>query len=84
MGNVAARQHDSAAILALQAGDGAQQGGLAAARGAQQADQLSGADVQRDVRQRGMAAEALHEMPDGEKCVVAFGHGASGLGTQAV
>jgi len=82
--DVAPGQHDGAAVLALEAGDGAQQGGLAAARGAQQAHQLPGADVERDVRQRGVAAKALHQMPDREKCGIAFGHGASGLGTKAV
>ncbi len=82
--DIAAGQHDRAAVLALQARDGAQQGGLAAARGTQQAHQFPGTDVERDVRQRGMAAEALHKMPDREKCGIAFGHGASGLGTKAV
>ncbi|MNG04823.1 hypothetical protein D3C84_879830 [compost metagenome] len=46
-------------ILALQAGDAAQQGGLAATRRPEQAHQLTGLDIQRNVIQRDESAETL-------------------------
>ncbi|KAG1585299.1 hypothetical protein G6F46_014870 [Rhizopus delemar] len=41
MGNIPARQHDGAAVLALQAGNGPQQGRLAATGRPQQRDELA-------------------------------------------
>ncbi|KAJ8138039.1 hypothetical protein OY671_008748, partial [Metschnikowia pulcherrima] len=58
---------NGAAVSALQPGDGAQQRGLAAARGAQQAHQFAGADIQRHIRQRRVATEALDEIADRKK-----------------
>ncbi|KAG0770748.1 hypothetical protein G6F22_017130 [Rhizopus arrhizus] len=52
MGNIPARQHDGAAVLALQAGNGPQQGRLAATGRAQQAHQLACPDIQRNIGQR--------------------------------
>ncbi|MNT24177.1 hypothetical protein D3C72_1596340 [compost metagenome] len=62
MGYIAARQHDGAAVLPFQPGDGAQQRRLPATRRPQQAHQLSGADIERNVSQRRVAAESLHKI----------------------
>jgi hypothetical protein len=45
--------------LRLQAGDDAQQGGLAAARRAEEADELALGDIQLDVAQGGERSEVL-------------------------
>ncbi len=68
---------DAAAVRLLQAGDGAQRRGLAAARGAEQGEQLALLDLEADVvdgEHRGrplallrlVAGEGLHEVVDGE------------------
>jgi hypothetical protein len=57
--NVAVTEVQLAAVLLLQPGDAAQQRGLAAARRAEQAHQLTGGDVEGDVIQRGEGAEAF-------------------------
>jgi hypothetical protein len=51
--------HDAAGALRLEAGDDAQQRGLAAARRAQQADELALVDREADVAKRDEAAEVL-------------------------
>ncbi|MNR17165.1 hypothetical protein D3C85_1338090 [compost metagenome] len=63
-GGVLPAQHHLASIGALQAGDDAQQRGLAAARGAQQRGQLAFVEVERDVVQRDEIAEMLLYVPD--------------------
>ena len=55
-----------AGVLRLQAGDHAQQRGLAAARGAEEADELALLHLQRDVVERGEGAEALGHRPDAQ------------------
>jgi hypothetical protein len=52
VGGVLAAEQDAAGVGRFQAGDDAQQRGLAAARRAQQRDQFAGVDVQVDVLQR--------------------------------
>jgi hypothetical protein len=51
--------HDAPGALGLQAGDDAQQRGLAAARRAEEADELALADRQVDVAQGDESAEVL-------------------------
>ena len=53
-----------ARILHLEAGDHPQQGGLAAARRAEEADELALLDGERDVVERGERAEALGDALD--------------------
>ena len=62
--DVAALLADRARGLRIEAGDGAQQGGLAAARGPEEADELALGDVERDVAEGGEVAEALGEVAD--------------------
>jgi len=57
--------HDAPGALRLEAGDDAQQRGLAAARGAEEADEFSLADRQADVAERREAAEVLGNSFDG-------------------
>lgn len=57
--NVAVAEVQLATVLLLQTGDAAQQRGLAAARRAEQAHQLTGGDVEGDVIQRSERAEAF-------------------------
>ena len=57
--DVAPGQFDAPGALHLEPGDDAQQRGLAAARGPEEADELALGDVQVDVAQRGEAAEVL-------------------------
>jgi hypothetical protein len=57
--DVAIAEVQLAAVLFFQTGDAAQQRGLAAARRAEQAHQLTGGDVEGDVIQRGESAEAF-------------------------
>ncbi|MCY1301176.1 hypothetical protein D9M70_507700 [compost metagenome] len=59
VGDIAPGKANGAAVLLFQASDAAQKGGLAAAGRAEQADQLSGADIQRHAVQRLEGAEAL-------------------------
>jgi hypothetical protein len=56
--------HDAAGALRLEAGDDAQQRGLAAARRAEQADELALGNRQADVAQRDEAAEVLRDSFD--------------------
>ena len=58
---------DAAAILQIEAGDGAQQSGLAAARRAEEADELAAMDVEIDAAQGLEGAEALGELADRDK-----------------
>ena len=55
---------DRAGGLRIKAGDGTQQGGLAAARRPQEADELALRDIERDVAEGGDVAEALVEVTD--------------------
>ena len=57
--HVAAGDLDAAGILHLEAGDHAQQRGLAAARRAEEADELARLHLERDVVERAEGAEAL-------------------------
>src|SRR6202158_4135737 len=57
--NVAPGLDDGSRVLRLQAGDDAQQGRLAAARGPEKGDQLAALDRQPDGFQRRKAAEGL-------------------------
>ncbi|MNF99832.1 hypothetical protein D3C84_827490 [compost metagenome] len=59
VGNVAIAQVQLAAVLLLQTGDAAQQGGLATARRPQQTHQLTGRHVEGHVIQRGEGAKTL-------------------------
>ena len=59
MRDVLAMQRDLAVIGFGQAGDGAQQGALAAAAGAQQHEELALGDFQRDVVDDGLALVPL-------------------------
>ncbi|MNE24560.1 hypothetical protein D3C80_1178540 [compost metagenome] len=59
LGDVAVADVQGAAVLALEAGDATQQGGLAAAGGAKQAHQFTGSDVEGNIVQGGKGAEAL-------------------------
>ena len=54
------------AALDVQAGDGAQQRGLAAAGRPEEADELAGVDVERDLPERGEAAEQLGQIDDAQ------------------
>ena len=56
--NVAPADHDAPGALRLQPGNDAQQGGLAAARGADQGDELAGRDLEIHLMQRPRLAEA--------------------------
>ena len=58
-GYVAAADLDASRILRLQPGDHPQQGGLAAARWAEEADELALLHGERNVVERGERAEAL-------------------------
>ena len=58
---------DGAGGLRIEAGDGAQQGGLAAARRTEEADELALGDIETDIAQRGEVAVALGEVADFEK-----------------
>ena len=60
--DVAARLPHLAARLLLQPRDDAQQGGLAAARGPEEADELALADAQVDAVQRGEATELFADL----------------------
>jgi hypothetical protein len=62
VGGVLAREQDAARVGRLQARDDAQQRGLAAARRAQQREQLARADVQRHVPQGMEVAELLADV----------------------
>mmetsp|Transcript_1013 Transcript_1013/g.2513 ORF Transcript_1013/g.2513 Transcript_1013/m.2513 type:complete len:443 (-) Transcript_1013:3285-4613(-) len=64
VGRVLAVQQHPAAVGLLQAGDDAQQRGLAAARGAEQRDQLAAGEFQADVTEGGEVAEALVDVFD--------------------
>ena len=66
MRHVAAGDLDAAGVLRLEPGDHAQQRGLAAARGAEEADELALLHLQRDVVERGEGAEALGHRPDAQ------------------
>ena len=61
-GRVLAVEEDRALIGGLQAGDDAQQRGLARARRAEQRDQLAGGHVEAHVVERDEAAERLAQM----------------------
>jgi hypothetical protein len=65
--------HDAPGALRLQPGDDAQQGRLAAARRAQEADELALADRQVDAAERIEGAEALADAAEREVGVVAHG-----------
>src|SRR5262249_45230538 len=65
--DVAALLPDAAGGLHLQAGDVAQQRGLAAARRPEEADEFAGLDVEGNVVERGECAEALAQMLDAEE-----------------
>ena len=58
---------DGAGGLRIEAGDGAQQGGLAAARGTEEADELALGDIETDIAQGGEVAVALGEVADFEE-----------------
>ncbi len=62
--NVPALLVDRARGLRIEPGDGAQQGGLAAARGPEEADELALGDIERDVAEGGEVAETLGEVTD--------------------
>src|SRR5262245_10613671 len=64
--DVAAALLDPAGRLDVEPGDGAQERGLAAARRAQEADELALGDLERDVPERGEGAELLGETLDPE------------------
>src|SRR5215204_4796592 len=55
---------DGARALRIEAGDGAQQGGLAAARGAEETDELALDDIERDIAEGSEVAETLREVSD--------------------
>ena len=71
VGGVRAVEVDRARIGRLEAGDDAQQRGLARARRPEQRDQLAGVDVQIDVVDRGEGAEAPADVANFD------GHGGS-------
>src|SRR5207302_2207326 len=64
--DVAAPLADRAGGLRIEAGDGAQQRRLAAARGAEETDELALGDIERDVAEGGEIAEALGKVSDFE------------------
>ena len=73
-GYIAAADLDASGILCLQPGDHPQQGGLAAARWAEEADQLARRDGERNIVERRERAEALGDaldahMRNGAACV---------------
>ena len=57
---------DPAFLRRFQAGDAAQRGGLAAAGGAEQGDQLAVGDLEADMVDDGLVAEALDQSFDGD------------------
>ncbi|MNZ71662.1 hypothetical protein D3C78_900280 [compost metagenome] len=59
LGDVAIADVQGATVLAFEAGDAAQQRGLATAGRAEQAHQFTGGDVEGDILQGGKGAEAL-------------------------
>jgi hypothetical protein len=61
---------DAALVRLLQAGDGAQQGRLAGARGAEQGDDLAAAQLHRDALEDGIAAVGQGEVVDGQDGLV--------------
>ena len=65
--HVAPADLDHAFVLRVEAGDRAQQRGLAAAGGPEEADELALLDVERDVLQRGELAEALVQVADAQE-----------------
>jgi hypothetical protein len=64
--DIAAVDGDAAVIGALDPGDDAHQGRLAATRRPEQGDELAGRDVQRHATQRIRRAEALAQIRDGD------------------
>ena len=62
VGDVVAVEQDPAGVEPLQAGKRAQGRGLAAARGAEQGDELAGADLERQAVQRADLAEAAAQI----------------------
>jgi len=65
-GEIPAVEQDAPATRRLQAGNHAQQGGLAAARAAQQREDLALADVERDLAHRPGVAEAFSQAFDAQ------------------
>ena len=65
--HVAPADLDHAFVLRVEARDRAQQRGLAAARGPEEADELALVDVERDVLQGGELAEMLVQVADAEE-----------------
>ncbi|SHJ57840.1 hypothetical protein SAMN02745194_02886 [Roseomonas rosea] len=65
---VRAVQRHRAGIGCLEAGDHAQQRGLAGARAAEQGEELAGGHVERDAVERRHAAEAAGDAAQGEAC----------------
>jgi hypothetical protein len=73
-GDVLVFDDDVAGVAVLEAGDHAEEGGLAAAAGAQEGEELAAADVERDVVGGGDVAEVL-DRPDHADAVVALHRG---------
>jgi hypothetical protein len=81
--DVAAVDLDRALVLGVEAGDGAQERGLAAARGAEEADELAAGDVEVDGAQGLEAAEALAEAADAQEGGGLGGHASPKRGVAA-
>src|SRR5262245_11712432 len=71
-GDVAPVLHDAPGALRLEAGDDAQQRGLAAAGGPEQADELALGDRQADVAQRREASEVLGDSLDADRAAATW------------
>ncbi|MNI81573.1 hypothetical protein D3C73_1382000 [compost metagenome] len=68
IGDITVADIQGAAVLAFQAGDTAQQRGLATAGRAQQTHQFTGGDVEGDILQGGKGAEALVDVAHFHLC----------------
>jgi hypothetical protein len=75
-GNILPVLFHRAVGLNVQPGNRAQQGGLAAAGGAEETDELALVDVDADIIQRGEIAKALGDVADAQ---IGHGHGAENL-----
>jgi hypothetical protein len=74
-GNIPLALQQTAAALRFEAGDDAQQGGLAAARGAKKAQQLTRLDIQVNIAQHLGGAEVLVDAVQLQTAAAALSHG---------
>src|SRR5690606_36423160 len=82
-GGIFAAKQYAAAVGGFQAGDDAQQGGLATSRRAEQGNQFTGFDMQRHIIQRTEIAEATRQIPDFDTHAKQLPHAAAGRASGA-